>query len=275
MARDRIEGYKPHPALQRDFSLKAKPFLKKRGIDYDSKGYQNSGMFKVDGSNYWYDPDEEGFFTDRPSFEGYPYDDIVDLLKDTLGPKKTFAHITPERAMQDVIRHEFETTADDDYRTQLQKNYDAFANDNPRFKRLADKLYDYELSDAVRKRLPYTTPNGKYTLSRFVDFPEDKEFADDVVDPVTGEVILKKGETFSKDNYKRLQDAVSRGVEIAPYFNSDYEGNDDYSVADAWNDYEGDDYDNVIARLFEEDAKEQEAADTRKNLLNGIQDKML
>ena len=83
--RDKIEGYKPHRALQRDFSLIAKPYLTERGIPFDTTKYQNGGIFKAGDNDFWFDSDEQGFFTNHPDFKDTPYNEIKDLLEAVLG----------------------------------------------------------------------------------------------------------------------------------------------------------------------------------------------
>lgn len=83
--RNKIEGYKPHRALQRDFSLVAKPYLTERGIPFDTSNYQNGGIFRAGDNDFWFDSDEQGFFTNHPDFKDTPYNGIKDLLEAVLG----------------------------------------------------------------------------------------------------------------------------------------------------------------------------------------------
>lgn len=86
--RNKIEGYKPHRALQRDFSLIAKPYLTERGIPIDGSKYQFGGIFRAGDYDFWFDPEEQGFFTNHPGFKDTPYYEIKDLLEDVFGSVK-------------------------------------------------------------------------------------------------------------------------------------------------------------------------------------------
>lgn len=66
--------------LQRDIKLKGKPFLEKHGIKYDLSNYQMDAVLKAGGYKFWYDDEEECFFTNAPKFKDKGYISIVELL---------------------------------------------------------------------------------------------------------------------------------------------------------------------------------------------------
>lgn len=76
------------PALQRDIMLKAKPFLKKYGIDFDLSNYQNDGYLKAGGYKFWFDDEERDFRTNEPKFAGKGFADIRELLAYALDIKE-------------------------------------------------------------------------------------------------------------------------------------------------------------------------------------------
>jgi hypothetical protein len=59
------------PTLQRDIMLKAKPFLKKYGIDFDLSNYQNDGYLKAGGYKFWFDDKAKFIKCFNPNFWGY------------------------------------------------------------------------------------------------------------------------------------------------------------------------------------------------------------
>lgn len=80
-----VEG---RPSLQRDITLKAKPFLKKYGIDFDLSNYQNDGYLKAGGYKFWFDSEEGDFRTNEPKYAGKGFADIRELLAYALDIKE-------------------------------------------------------------------------------------------------------------------------------------------------------------------------------------------
>ena len=80
-----VEG---RPSLQRDIILKAKPFLKKYGIDFDLSNYQNDGYLKAGGYKFWFDSEEGDFRTNEPKYAGKGFADIRELLAYALDIKE-------------------------------------------------------------------------------------------------------------------------------------------------------------------------------------------
>lgn len=76
------------PTLQRDIMLKAKPFLKKYGIDFDLSNYQNDGYLKAGGYKFWFDDEERDFRTNAPNYAGKGFADIRELLAYALDIKE-------------------------------------------------------------------------------------------------------------------------------------------------------------------------------------------
>jgi len=76
------------PALQRDIMLKAKPFLKKYGIDFDLSNYQNDGYLRAGGYKFWFDDEERDFRTNEPKYAGKGFADIRELLAYALDIKE-------------------------------------------------------------------------------------------------------------------------------------------------------------------------------------------
>lgn len=76
------------PSLQRDITLKAKPFLEKHGIKYDLSNYQNDGYLKAGGYKFWFDDEERDFRTNAPQYAGKGFLDIRELLAYALDIKE-------------------------------------------------------------------------------------------------------------------------------------------------------------------------------------------
>lgn len=76
------------PTLQRDIMLKAKPFLKKYGIDFDLSNYQNDGYLRAGGYKFWFDDEERDFRTNEPKYAGKGFADIRELLAYALDIKE-------------------------------------------------------------------------------------------------------------------------------------------------------------------------------------------
>lgn len=74
------------PVLQRDISLKAKPFLQKYGIKYDLSNYQNDGYLRAGGYKFWFDG--ESFKTNAPNYSNKSFADITELLTYALNIKE-------------------------------------------------------------------------------------------------------------------------------------------------------------------------------------------